>query len=64
MSPSGKLVPETFDIDEDECWSKAFSFLYATKKWMKPYWKQWHESIVAAEKRGWDIAKVTLQVDV
>lgn len=64
MSPSGKLVPDTFSVDQDECWTKAFSFLYATKKWMKPFYKQWDQSIKEAEKRGWVIVEVTIQVDV
>lgn len=57
--PNGKLVPDTFSVDKDSAWSKAFVHL-CDKPWMKKYWKKWRESIAAAKKRGWVIVPVWL----
>jgi hypothetical protein len=62
VSKSGKYIPDTFNVVAEECWSLSFDYLYARFKWMRPYWKQWNESILAAEKRGWVVKKARIMV--
>jgi len=58
--PGGKLVPETFDLDKDSAWCKAFRYL-ETKSWMEPYWKNWDGSLKAARERSWVLVPVRLE---
>ena len=60
VGPSNQMYAETFSIDRGQAWVLAFNKLYAEKKWMRTYWKQWDGSIKAARERGWHITKVCL----
>ena len=60
VGPTNYIYAETFSVNKDQAWGLAFDKLYAEKKWMKPYWKQWDASREAARKRGWTIEKIRL----
>ncbi len=62
VSKSGKIFPNTFDVDKRDCWHKSFSFVLENYGWMRPYWKDWNGSIKAAEKRGYQIKCATLKL--
>jgi hypothetical protein len=57
--PKG-LVPDTFCVDPDTCWSFSFRYLYEKYGWMQPFYKKWDESIAAAEKHKFIIVPVHL----
>ena len=60
VGPSNQMYADTFSVDKDQAWGLAFEKLYADKKWMAPYWKQWDASIKAARERGWSVEKAKL----
>lgn len=74
VSPSGKMVKQTFSLGLQGCQQKAFDYLYVsstlnnytdTKKrtrphWSTKFWKKWDEFVAARVKRGWVIKRARI----
>lgn len=55
VSPSGRVVVETFDVEREMCEGLAFQHLNALYAWPRKYWKQWEEFCTERERRGWKV---------
>jgi hypothetical protein len=60
ITPGGKIVASTFNVEKDYAHSAAYDYLEARYRWPDAYWKKWDEFIAECKRRGWIVVPVWL----
>jgi hypothetical protein len=62
VTPKGKILADTFDVDKEMAEAKAYDLLFARYTWPRKYWKCWDGFIKERERRGWYVFPVKLRL--